>query len=73
MISFLDEFGAETFIFVQNIKYFKENVGGVYVKQHSKAKSVIETMQGDLFYSLNTVQEIKERLIAAITGGKVDD
>lgn len=68
MIELLDEYGARLFLPVNAIKYFKENIGGVGNAVHKTAVSVIETMQGDVFYLKDTVDEIVEKLL----GGRKD-
>ena len=62
MIQLIDEFGSRVWIPVQVIKYFKDNMGP-YAQQH-KAKSVIESLYGDLFYVRETCDEICERLFS---------
>ena len=64
MIQLTDEFGAKIWLVVQTIKYFKENVGGIYAPQHKKALSVIENSYGDIFYVLESVDEICSKLFS---------
>ena len=60
MVQFIDEFGARVWLPVQTIKYFKENISP-FSKQH-KANSVIETIYSDIFYVMETCEEICEML-----------
>ena len=69
MIELIDEFGARLFIPVNMIKYFKENIGGTGYAVHKAAISVLETMQGDIFYLKDTVDEIVQKLL----GGRQND
>jgi len=63
MIELIDEFGARLFLPVNAIKYFKENIGGVGAATHKQAISIIETVQGDIFYLSDTVDDIIEKLL----------
>lgn len=62
MVQLTDEFGAKIWLAIGGIKYFKENVGGMYAQQHKKALSVIENVYGDIFYLLESVEEICDKL-----------
>ena len=62
MIELTDEFGAKVYLMINTIKYFKENVGGMYAPQHTKAKSALENVYGDIFYVKETCEEILTKL-----------
>lgn len=62
MIELTDEFGAKLYLMINTIKYFKENIGGMYAPQHTKAKSVIENAYNDIFYVKETCEEILAKL-----------
>jgi hypothetical protein len=62
MVQFTDEFGNRVWLVVQSILYFKDNAGGPFVREHQRAKSVVETTSGDLFYFKETCDEICEKL-----------
>lgn len=59
LFQFTNEFGARFFILANYIKCFYENKGTM--RDLHKALSVIETVQGDLYYVKDTVEEIVER------------
>lgn len=59
LFQFTNEFGARFFIFPNYIKCFYENKGNM--RDLHKASSVVETVQGDLYYVKDTVEEIMER------------
>ena len=62
MIQLTDEFGARVWIIINTIKFFKENIGGMFASQHKRALSVIENSYGDQFYVLETCEEIVAKI-----------
>lgn len=61
LFQFTNEFGARFFILANYIKCFYENKGTM--RDLHKALSVIETVQGDLYYVKDSVEEIAERFM----------
>jgi hypothetical protein len=65
---FEDEFGAIVYIFINTIKYLKENKGGPYEQLHQGAKSIIGTTYGDVFYTRVPVKDLKDAIVSSIKG-----
>lgn len=59
LFQFTNEFGARFFILANYIKCFYENKGTM--RDLHKALSVIETVQGDLYYVKDSVEDIVGR------------
>jgi len=63
LFKFTNEFGATFFILSNYIKCFYENKGTMR-DVHLKAKSVLETVQGDLYYLQTSVDDIVKIMMA---------
>ena len=59
LFQFTNEFGARFFILANYVKCFYENKGTM--RDLHKALSVIETVQGDLYYVKDSVEDIVSR------------
>jgi len=59
LFQFTNEFGARFFILANYVKCFYENKGTM--RDLHKALSVIETVQGDLYYVKDSVEDIVRR------------
>lgn len=66
MLQLTLESGARLFLFPQTIKYFKDNRSGYdnqMASTHKKAISVVVNMQDDIFYVMETPEEIIEQMM----------
>ena len=66
MLQLTLESGARLFLFPQTIKYFKDNRSGYdnqMASTHKKAISVVVNMQDDIFYVMDTPEEIIEQMM----------
>lgn len=71
LFQFTNEFGARFFIFANYVKCFYENKGNM--RDLHKAASVIETVQGDLYYVKDTVEDIMRRFVEMTENAKRGD
>lgn len=66
MLQLTLESGARLFLFPQTIKYFKDNRSGYdnqMASTHKKAVSVVVNVQDDIFYVMETPEEIIEQMM----------
>lgn len=73
MIQLIDEFGARIFISISAIKYYRENIGGIYAKQHKNAKLELVLIDGSTIYVKNTIDEIINLFSQNLNNGTVGE